>query len=139
MKNILFGVHDTEECRQAINTIARLFGDQKESLEITLLHVIPETIIHTESGIIDYEMIEEKEQEEGQKILQEFAHAFYELGFSCKKILKNGDPIDKVLEAARDYELLIIGASESSFLHRIFNSHQDSFVNASPISVLVAK
>ncbi|WP_334088000.1 universal stress protein, partial [Helicobacter typhlonius] len=37
------------------------------------------------------------------------------------------------------YDLLIIGASESSLLHRIFNSHQNSFINSSPIPVLVAK
>lgn len=139
MKKLLFGVHDTDECRQAIAAIARIFSEQKQSIELTLLHVIPETIIYAESGIVDYEMIEDRETDESQKILQSFYNEFQAMGFTCKKLLKTGNPIDVVLEIASDYELLIIGASESSLLHRIFNSHQNSFVNASPISVLVAK
>lgn len=139
MKKILFGVHDTEECRQAIHTINRLFGDQKESIELTLLHVIPETIIYAESGIVDYEMIEDRENHESQRILQSFFNSFKDLGFTCQTLLKTGNPIDMVLEIASEYDLLVIGASESSLLYRIFNSHQNSFVNASPISVLVAK
>ena len=94
---ILFGVSDTEECRKAIPSIIKLFARRSE-IELTLLHVTPETIVLAESG-----------------------------------------PIDIVLEIAHEYDLLVIGASESSMLHRIFNSHQNSFINSSPIPVLVAK
>ena len=137
MKKLLFGVSDTEECRRAIDTIISLFGNQ--NIELTLLHVTPDTIIHAESGLIDYESIADTQQEESIKILNSFYEAFKNQSFSCHKILKSGNPIDVVLEIAPNYDLLIIGSSESSLLHRIFNSHQNSFVNASPISVLVAK
>ena len=135
---ILFGVSDTEECRKAIPTIIKLFARRSE-IELTLLHVTPETIVLAESGIVDYASLEHVQEEESHAILQEFAKVFNGEGIACKKILKNGNPVDVVLEIANQYDLLVIGASESSILHRIFNSHQNSFINSSPIPVLVAK
>ncbi|STQ86095.1 universal stress protein [Helicobacter muridarum] len=135
---ILFGVSDTEECKKAIPTIIKLFAKRSE-IELTLLHVIPETIVLAESGIVDYASLEHLQQEESNEILKEFAKIFNQEGIACKKILRNGNPIDVVLEIANDFDLLVIGASESSLLRRIFNSHQNSFINSSPIPVLVAK
>lgn len=135
---ILFGVSDTDECRKAIPTIIKLFAKRSE-IELTLLHVSPETIVLAESGIVDYASLEHVQEEESNEILQEFADVFKNEGILCKKILKNGNPIDVLLEIANDYDLLVIGSSESSMLHRIFSSHQNSFVNSSPIPVLVAK
>lgn len=135
---ILFGISDTEECRKAIPTIIKLFARRSE-IELTLLHVIPETIVLAESGIVDYASLEHLQQEESNEILNEFANVFNKEGILCKKILRNGNPVDVVLEIANEFDLLVIGASESSLLHRIFNSHQNSFINSSPIPVLVAK
>lgn len=135
---ILFGVSDTDECRKAAPTIIKLFSKRSE-IELTLLHVSAETIVLAESGIVDYASLESVQQEESNEILNEFANIFSKEGIACKKILKNGNPIDVVLEIANDYDLLVIGASESSMLKRIFNSHQNSFINSSPIPVLVAK
>ncbi|RDU73781.1 universal stress protein [Helicobacter aurati] len=135
---ILFGVSDTEECRKAIPTIIKLFARRSE-IELTLLHVIPETIVLAESGIVDYASLEHLKQEESNEILNKFASIFNNEGIICKKILRNGNPIDVVLEIANEFDLLVIGASESSLLLRIFNSHQNSFINSSPIPVLVAK
>ena len=53
MTKLLFGVSDTDECRQAIKTIIRLFG-HREEVELTLLHVTPEVLVYAESGIVDY-------------------------------------------------------------------------------------
>ncbi|PAF52368.1 universal stress protein [Helicobacter sp. 13S00477-4] len=138
MKKLLFGVSDTEECRRAIKTIIKLFGHQ-EGIELTLLHVTPEVLVYAESGIMDYGTIENIEKEQSNEILDDFEKTFKEDGIICQKILKTGNPIDVVLEIADKYDLLVIGASESSLLHRIFNSHQNSFINSSPIPVLVAK
>lgn len=135
---ILFGVSDTEECKKAIPTIIKLFAKRSE-IELTLLHVIPETIVLAESGIVDYASLEHLQQEESNEILKEFTKIFNQESIACKKILRNGNPIDVVLEIANDFDLLVIGASESSLLRRIFNSHQNSFINSSPIPVLVAK
>lgn len=44
-----------------------------------------------------------------------------------------------LIEFANDYDLLVVGESEQSILHRIFDSHQDLFISASPIPVLIAK
>ena len=138
MTKLLFGVSDTQECRRAIQTIIKFFGHRDE-IELTLLHVTPEIVVYAESGIVDYGTIENIENEKSNAILNEFESAFNKEGFACQKILKTGNPIDVVLEIVNNYDLLIIGASESSLLHRIFNSHQNSFINSSPIPVLVAK
>lgn len=103
------------------------------------MHVTPEIVVYAESGIVDYGTIENIENEKSKNILNEFELAFNKEGITCEKILKTGNPVDVVLEIINEYDLLVIGASESSLLHRIFNSHQNSFINSSPIPVLVAK
>ena len=138
MTKLLFGVSDTQECRRAISTIIRFFGHRDE-IELTLLHVTPEIVVYAESGIVDYGTIENIENEKSKNILNEFELAFNKEGITCKKILKTGNPVDVVLEIINEYDLLVIGASESSLLHRIFNSHQNSFINSTTIPVLVAK
>lgn len=138
MTKLLFGVSDTQECRRAIQTIIKFFG-HRDDIELTLLHVTPEVVVYAESGIVDYGSIEKIENEKSVSLLNEFVESFEREGISCQKILKSGNPIDVVLEIISNYDLLVIGASESSLLHRIFNSHQNSFINSSPIPVLVAK
>ena len=138
MTKLLFGVSDTQECRRAIQTIIKFFGHRDE-IELTLLHVTPEIVVYAESGIVDYGTIENIENEKSNNILKEFEQCFNQEGIVCQKILKTGNPIDVVLEIVNEYDLLVIGASESSLLHRILNSHQNSFINSSPIPVLVAK
>ena len=138
MIKVLFGVSDTQECRRAIDTIVKFFGDRKD-VELTLLHVSQDIVVYAQSGVVNYETIENIEHEKSNEILNEFEQAFKENGLKCQKILRTGNPIDIMLEIANEYDLLVIGASESSLLYRIFSSHQNSFVNSSPIPVLVAK
>ncbi|MDD7345541.1 universal stress protein [Helicobacter sp.] len=138
MIKVLFGVSDTQECRRAIDTIVKFFGDRKD-VELTLLHVSQDIVVYAQSGVVNYETIENIEHEKSNEILNEFDQAFKESGLVCQKILRTGNPIDIMLEIANEYDLLVIGASESSLLYRIFSSHQNSFVNSSPIPVLVAK
>lgn len=138
MTKLLFGVSDTQECKAAIATIVKFFG-ARDDVELTLLHVSPEIVVYAESGVVDYGTIEHIENEKSNAMLDEFEVAFNAQGIVCQKILKTGNPIDVVLEIAHEYDLLIIGASESSLLHRIFNSHQNGFINSSPIPVMVAK
>lgn len=138
MIKVLFGVSDTQECRRAIDTIVKFFGDRKD-VELTLLHVSQDIVVYAQSGVVNYETIENIEHEKSNEILNEFDQSFKENGLVCQKILRTGNPIDIMLEIANEYDLLVIGASESSLLYRIFSSHQNSFVNSSPIPVLVAK
>lgn len=138
MIKVLFGVSDTQECRRAIDTIVKFFGERKD-VELTLLHVSQDIVVYAQSGVVNYETIENIEHEKSNEILNEFEQAFKENGLTCQKILRTGNPIDIMLEIANEYDLLVIGASESSLLYRIFSSHQNSFVNSSPIPVLVAK
>lgn len=138
MIKVLFGVSDTQECRRAIDTIVKFFGERKD-VELTLLHVSQDIVVYAQSGVVNYETIENIEHEKSNEILNEFEQAFKENGLTCQKILRTGNPIDIMLEIANEYDLLAIGASESSLLYRIFSSHQNSFVNSSPIPVLVAK
>lgn len=138
MVKLLFGVSDTQECKKAVPSIIKLFAKNMD-VELTLLHVTPETIVFAESGIVDYASLEIAQMEQSNEILNDFFNIFQKEGIVCKKILKNGNPVDVVLEISSEYDLLVIGASEQSILHKIFNSHQNSFISCSPIPVLVAK
>lgn len=135
---ILFGVSGTEECRKAVPSIIKLFGS-KDGVMLSLVHVVQETIIVAESGMVDYASLEQSQEEEAQAIFSEFVSLFKEAGFECQALLRRGNPLDVILEMAPNFDLLVIGSSESSLLYRIFYSYQNSFVNASPIPVLVAK
>lgn len=136
MKQILFGVSDTKECRKAVNCLINLFSGVSE-FEITLLHVISEVLVYAESGIYDFN--HSQMDLESDSLLKEFEDEFSKYNIKVKKTIKKGNAGDILLELANTHDLLVIGESESSIFHRIFNSHQDLFVNASPIPVLVAK
>lgn len=137
MIKILFGVSDTSECRKAIDTVAKLFKNRGD-VELTLLHVSSDTTLLTEAGIIDYTALAEGDGTTND-ILDEFEQAFCNRSFECKKVLRNGNPLDTLLDIASEYDLLVIGSSEGSAIKRFFNSHQNSFVNSSPIPILVSK
>lgn len=136
MKKILFGVSDTKECKKAIDCLIKLFKGVSE-FEITLLHVISEVVVYAESGIYDYNNIED--DLESDDLLKEFEEEFLKQNIKVKKMIKKGNAADVLIEVANNYDLLVIGESEQSILHRIFNSHQDLFISASPIPVLIAK
>lgn len=138
MKKILFGVSDTKECRKAINCLVKLFGGISE-FQITLLHVISEVMGYAESRIYDYNALSATQEVECDSLLKEFEAEFLKHSIQVDKLIAKGTMADVLLEVASDYDLLVIGESESSLLHRIFNSHQDVFINSSPIPVLVAK
>ncbi|RAX54101.1 universal stress protein [Helicobacter sp. 16-1353] len=138
MKHILFGVSDTKECRKAVSCLVNLFSGVSE-FDITLLHVISEVMVYAESGIYDYKHIFSAQDIESDDLLKEFEEEFLKHNIKVNKIIKKGNAGDVLLELANDHDLLVIGESESSLLHRIFNSHQDLFITASPIPVLIAK
>lgn len=138
MKRILFGVSDTKECRKAVNCLINLFSGISE-FEITLLHVVSEVLVYAESGIYDYNNITSAQDVESDDLLKEFEEEFLKHNIKVNKVIKKGNAADVLLELANNHDLLVIGESESSILHRIFNSHQDLFISASPIPVLIAK
>lgn len=138
MKRILFGVSDTKECRKAVSCLVNLFSGISE-FEITLLHVVSEVLVYAESGIYDYNNISSAQDVESDDLLKEFEEEFLKHNIKVNKVIKKGNAGDVLLELANNHDLLVIGESESSILHRIFNSHQDLFISASPIPVLIAK
>lgn len=138
MKKILFGVSDTNECRRAVDCLVKLFSGI-ESFNITLLRVVSEVLVYAESGVYDYDNITSVQNVESDELLNEFEAKFLEHNIKVSKVIKQGNAADILLELANDHDLLVIGESESSILHRIFNSHQDLFISASPIPVLIAK
>lgn len=138
MKRILFGVSDTKECRKAVSCLVNLFSGISE-FEITLLHVVSEVLVYAESGIYDYNNITSAQDVESDDLLKEFEEEFLKHNINVNKVIKKGNAADVLLELANNHDLLVIGESESSILHRIFNSHQDLFISASPIPVLIAK
>ncbi|BCZ16919.1 Putative universal stress global response regulator UspA [Helicobacter sp. NHP19-003] len=138
MLRVLFGISDTQECRSGADAAMRLFSQIKE-VHFTLVHVSPEVLIYPESGIMNYSQTEVVANEQSQQLIDEFMELFAQQGISCETVLKMGNPVDVVLEMAPSFDLLVIGASESSMFYRLFGSHQNSFIDNSPIPVLVAK
>ncbi|CCM10790.1 universal stress protein [Helicobacter heilmannii] len=138
MLRVLFGISDTQECRSGVDAAIRLFSKIKE-VHFTLVHVSPEVLIYPESGIMNYSQTEVAENEQSKNLVDEFIELFAQQGISCETVLKMGSPVDIILEMAPSFDLLVIGASESSMFYRLFGSHQNSFIDNSPIPVLVAK
>lgn len=138
MKKILFGVSDTKECRKAVDCLVRLFSDI-DDFNITLLRVVSEVLVYAESGVYGYDDIASAQHIESDELLNEFEAKFLGHNIKVNKIIKRGNAVDILLELANEHDLLVIGETESSILHRIFNSHQDLFISASPIPVLIAK
>lgn len=136
MKKFLFGVSNTKECRDAIGSVVKLFNNFTQ-YNITLFHIVSELMVYVEGGIYDY--INSNTSNESNDLLNEFEMAFAKHNIGVNRIVKEGNPSKVLLDLAKEYDLLIIGESESSILHRIFNSNQDLFINVSPIPVLVAK
>lgn len=137
MKKILFGVSDTKECRKAMNCVINLFKGVSE-LEITLLYIISEVMVYAEGAIYDYNT-NIKENIKSDDLFKEFEYEFLQHQIKVKKMIKEGNATDILMKYAIDYDLLVIGESEQSILHRIFDSHQNLFINTSPIPVLIAK
>ncbi len=138
LMNILFGISDTQECYNAIKFAVKLAHSLKE-VRFTLLHVSMEVFIYSESGMMDYGQTEALEEEKAKALLKQFEDAFKKENIECESVLKSGDLIDVVLDMAKDYDLLLIGASESNLLYRLFISHQNSLVEQSSIPVVIAK
>lgn len=138
MKKILFGVSDTNECRKAVDCLVKLFSGIT-SFEITLLRVVADVLVYAEAGVYNYNNLADVENVEDDELLKEFEAKFLAHNIKTHKVIKQGNAADVLLELASNHDLLVIGESESSILHRIFNSHQDLFISASPIPVLIAK
>lgn len=138
MKKILFGVSDTSECRKAIDCLVKLFSGITE-FEITLLRVVADVLVYAEAGVYNYNNLADAQNIESDELLKEFEAKFLSHNIKTHKVIKQGNAADVLLELATNHDLLVIGESESSILHRIFNSHQDLFISASPIPVLIAK
>ncbi|GMB93279.1 universal stress protein [Helicobacter bizzozeronii] len=138
MLRVLFGISQTQECRSGVDVAIRLFAKFKD-VHLTLVHVSPEVLVYPESGIMNYSQTEFIANEQSSQLLEEFIQLFNQEGIACESVLKTGSPVDVILEMAPSFDLLVIGASESSTFYKIFGSHQNSFIDNSPIPVLVAK
>lgn len=95
-------------------------------------------VVYAENGIYDFNN-KIGDDAESDDLLGEFKEEFLRHKINVKKVVKKGSTADVLIEFANDYDLLVIGESEQSILHRIFDSHQDLFISASQIPVLIAK
>ncbi len=138
MKKLLFAIDDTEACERAAQYILDMFGKDADGT-LTLIHVKPEFMLYGEAVLAAYDEIEMKEEEKAKLLTQKFSTFFTEKGINPFVVIKEGEPVEMVLEEAKDYNLLIIGSSENSFLNKIFASHQDDFIQKAPIPVLIVK
>lgn len=101
--------------------------------------MVADVLVYAEAGVYNYNNLADVENVEDDELLKEFEAKFLAHNIKTHKVIKQGNAADVLLELASNHDLLVIGESESSILHRIFNSHQDLFISASPIPVLIAK
>lgn len=138
MKKLLFAIDDTEVCERAAQYILEMFGKDPDCT-LTLIHAKPEFMLYGEAVLAAYDEIDLKAEEKARALVEKFSNFFTERGVNPYVLLKKGDPVEMVLQEASNHNLLIIGASESSFLNKLFTSHQDDFIEQAPIPLLIVK
>lgn len=138
MKKILLAVDDTDACVRAAEYILEMFGKDSDC-SITLIHAKPEIVLYGEIMLTSYDEIELKEQERVKNLVDNFTTLFTSRGVNPYVIIKHGEPVEMVLEEAKEHNLLVIGESENSLLNKFFTSNQDSFIQKAPIPLLIVK
>ena len=114
MKKILFAVDDTKACQKAAEFVVNFCGD-REDCAITIIHVKTPIMLYGEAALAAYEDIEKKENEESDRLLEDFSAIFTNKGVKIKQELLEGEAVSEVLNYAKDFDLLVIGQSEESF------------------------
>lgn len=138
MKKILFAIDDTPECEKAAQYLVDLFGGMSDCA-ITLIHIKPEFVLYGDAVLASYDEVEDKEEMRAQEVAHKFTHIFLEKGINTSVIIKEGEPVQMVLDEAKNHCLLVIGKSADSFFNKIFSSNQDDFITRAPIPVLLVK
>ena len=138
MKKILFAIDDTKACQKAARFIVDFFG-KDERFSITLVHVKTPIMLYGEAALAAYEEIEKKESKDCSQLLENFVGIFRDNNIDAESNMLEGEAVEEVLEYSKDYNLLVIGHSESSIWNSIFSSNQSSFSEKSPIPILIVK
>jgi nucleotide-binding universal stress UspA family protein len=82
----------------------------------------------------------EREREFGEKVLTNLAWKAEHVGIEVEKVFEHGDPAEKILEAAMDHDLIIMGAGKKKILRRIAIGHVAREVCAtSPAPILLVR
>lgn len=136
MKKVLFAIDDTPECERAAQFLVDFFTTD---YAFTLIHIKADFIVYGDAVLASYDEGEDSEEQRAKETMAKFEQLFASKGHTPTMLLKEGEPVQQVLEEAKDYDVLVIGRSADSFFNKIFSSNQDDFIVKTPIPVLLVK
>lgn len=137
MKKILFAIDDTPECERAAQFLLDFFSD---GYDFTLIHIKADFVLYGDAVLASYDESGDQEEERAKEVIDKFSGFFTSRGYQQPKtLLKEGEPVQQVLDEAEDYDMLVIGKSADSFFNKIFSSNQDDFITKAPVPVLLVK
>ncbi len=136
MKKILFAIDDTAECERAAQFLVDFFTTD---YSFTLIHIKADFVLYGDAVLAAYDDGQDSEEIRAKETMGKFESLFASHGHKPTTLLKEGEPVQQVLEEVENYDLLVIGRSTDSFFNKIFSSNQDDFITKTPIPVLLVK
>ncbi|MDE7316807.1 MAG: universal stress protein [Helicobacter sp.] len=136
MKKVLFAIDDTPECERAAQFLVDFFTTD---YAFTLIHIKADFVLYGDAVLASYDEGQDSEEQRAKETMGKFESLFASKGHKPTMLLKEGEPVQQVLEEVKDYDLLVIGRSTDSFFNKIFSSNQDDFITKTPIPVLLVK
>ncbi|MDE6977996.1 MAG: universal stress protein [Helicobacter sp.] len=136
MKKVLFAIDDTPECERAAQFLVDFFTTD---YAFTLIHIKADFVLYGDAVLASYDEGQDSEEQRAKETMGKFESLFASKNHKPTMLLKEGEPVQQVLEEVKDYDLLVIGRSTDSFFNKIFSSNQDDFITKAPIPVLLVK
>jgi len=138
MKRILIATDGSEYTREAVSTglqLAKILG-----AEVTALYVIDQTSFVTfpvDSSIVSvYPQLEN----EGKRSVEEVRKEGEAMGVKVTPVVAEGSPVRKIVEAAADFDLIVMGTLGRSALSKLFiGSVAERVTRYAPCPVLVVR
>ena len=136
MKKVLFAIDDTPECERAAQFLIDFFTTD---YAFTLIHIKADFVVYGDAALASYDDGQDTEERRAKETMDKFESLFATKGHKPTMLLKEGEPVQQVLEEVENYDMLVIGRSADSFFNKIFSSNQDDFITKTPIPVLLVK
>ncbi|NOZ77209.1 MAG: universal stress protein [Euryarchaeota archaeon] len=135
---VLVAVDGSEYSLRAVEFAARLAKESNSALAV--IHVVP----HVKSTKEDLITLMKEElgniRKAGEKYLERAREEAREHGVSPELILKEGDPVELILETAGDYDLIVAGTKGKGRVEKlILGSVSSALVDRSPAPVTVVR
>jgi len=139
IKKILIATDGSEFTKPAIERgihLAKLLGAKVTALYV--VEPVPLTSIPADTSVVF--SVHASLENEGKKAVEEVKKLGDEVGVEVTTIITEGSPEKKILEAAADHDLIVIGTLGRSGLSKLFmGSVAEHVTRYAPVPVLVVR